>query len=486
MKPYNKQQTVINRHFESTARNLIADLIGDKDITHQQGIYRLEAAMLPESMTFEADVLKVIYLLTANNIAPTKEAVTQRLLAQYEDAERRINGLLNSASPAGPQIPMLAFAIGHSIEQERMHIAIKDMASMVTTAQFDRPETLYEKLSEMLQKAAPLATVSKTVSLQNAAEEYKKKHEERRKRLEMGTANGPTTPWEKLNAKLDCLSAGDMWTWVAKPGHGKTTIASQLADHIAYKQGGYYVHFILLETGEMTQEERRYCRELNMTPYVFRRQNISEGPVAEEISKIDNRVAMCEKTKGHIEYDFAPGVSLPALMQKMADHATRAKAVGLKYVAMIDYLQEVSIPGMLVTDAAKNNIVATEIKNMAQRLGCHVHLFSQIAPDSDYSNRQAGYNGSASYFRSQAFIRLERSNDTANADRPVVDRHGKQIHNILGQPLFYHRNGQMTSEAAFNVLKANDGQLGKVDIIFFSGCFKIVDPSESQKSDVPF
>jgi len=185
---------------------------------------------------------------------------------------------------------------------------------------------------------------------------------------------GIETPFEKLNVLTGGLKGNKLIVLAAKPGVGKTTIASNICDKAEIDEKA--VGIFSLEMTKYELLERKLAKEVGISFQKIERGLLSEAE-KEMIQK--KYVEIHERNK--IIIDDKENLSIEEIRSK----ARRMKKEHDIQLVMIDYLQ-------LVRDdkhdskAEKYEYIARECKNMAKELDITVILLCQLSRSVDSRN----------------------------------------------------------------------------------------------------
>lgn len=180
------------------------------------------------------------------------------------------------------------------------------------------------------------------------------------------------TPWIDVNRMIGSFRAGHLFTLAGYPGHGKTTMFGQIAEHNAQK--GARVAFFHAEHQHRWILFRRIMRLTGAHVYDLERgQCMEQAMEAEEI--VNTWV-------GGIYYIHCPGWGAERIVQTMRD----LHAVGGCDLAIVDYLQKLDLGDKSWNRADLLGNAVETIKTAGEQLRIPVLLGSQL--------NRAGYHAS--------------------------------------------------------------------------------------------
>jgi hypothetical protein len=495
MKSYNntvfrgkKIETVLPESLLNDALCLIADLIGDPD-ADDIARYALRPNMLPPNMKFEATLLRVICDMSSQNLVPTEGALVERLKHDYKDARERLVSFMDKFRCNPPAPRFHAFNLNDWTERRNMLEAAVRI-QQVFAGNVGLSRDAYEEAMQIMLDVAPRLASVETQNARQTWKEFTDYDNQLHEAWKTGDALGLTTPWAALNKRTGFHLEGDMWNWIAKSKHGKSTVAFQLAYHIFLNHCKDVVPcdvgYFHLETTRMDIQRRYIASQIDL-PLEHRGTLAiaSNEKTHTAFKRVEERIFDASRT-AELEYIFCPGIGFAELVTTMADRKARSEARGRKYVAIIDYYQEIdgTVFGTGSNETAMYNRMATELKNAFQSLGIYGHVFAQYNIDSDYGSKMTSWNGSKLQMRSQVVIRIEREYDSQS---DILTRYpdGAMAKDIMGNPIYFQRKGNVSALAKFNVIMANGdggGNPGKVDLMFVNSLYQIHEV-ETQKKD---
>lgn len=476
--------------------------------THLQGKYALEPSMLiGDNWITHRLLLQLIENYAAIGIAPTKEALLQGVSnnvnssEQSHDLKRRAEAILSHRTKY-PDVQADSWNLRELI-QKRKVIAKGEAAVMAASSpELDAQES-YIAMAQTIADAAPADMGVRTVGNDFMAV-HRKQQDERLRRLKSGEAIGVMFPWQGLREKVRSLKKGDLCTFMAKSGHGKTTIGLILAEYNAHllpvgstdgEDGhGFDVLYFHLETSVESMADRYISKRLEVQTGAMRMPEIFDHTVEPYKSKYDQVEAEWvrrNKNRGRLVFKGEPDMKPSVFKAECRAFCHEAEARGKEALIIVDYYTELDYTEFSVTDDTKGFAkLASMIKNTAQTLNCYMIAFSQYGVDTDYGSSKKGFGGQKINQRSQVVIRVEREDDAEsespimrgsgkNADGQVVREHRRDL---IGVPMYYHRKGEIDSRSVFRVIKANDDQLGPVPILFVNAYYKIGDHSGGRTS----
>ena len=469
-----------------TIRRLIADLIGDKDRTGEQNGFRLESEMLPENMMFEKAALNTVYMLTKNNIAPSKQNVLDRLSPAFEDASHLLNQLLLFQTYGQPMVGLYAWQLGEWISRKGMEVAAKGFVDQLTNASMLSSDDLYQDFMANVQQYAPRVTQIETIGIVESQQNWLEHQKAMRKRVLEGGTMGPQLPWTEVNKMMGgYIHQGDMVHITAKTKTGKTLLGQIIGEHIAHGLSGYDVDLYHCETEAKDIERRRMCRELMISADDIDMVDFDQPDIKGLYDATLDYTRQAEINRGRFTYRFCPSIGIEELGAEIARRAAESAGRGREYVWILDYYTCVIAPkGM--SDAQANNYLANRLKAITQGTRTYSVIFSQYPIDADWNARSASFNGSEIGMKAQANFQWQRERNEQGTSRPVVIN-GVPMLDSLGKPAYYHRSEhEMGSAARMRMVSGNHGYPGVVQLDVMGEYFKVVEKGKVSTASAPF
>lgn len=472
------------RHLK-TARHLIANMVVAPEeldngiVSHvkEQGIYELKPDYLPMTgFEIERKVLALLYRLAEANIPATYQNILQRLELDDPDAKPKFDALMEYRHEF-PEVFSQAFNIGDWLEYQRLAAALRE-ALIIAERGSEDVRVAYADMLQMITSAAPMGGRQPRITgtdLMRIGLEHQKQLEAR---LDAGGPAGPNFPWKGMNEKVPALTRGDMMLWIAKSGHGKTSLSTIMAEHWAYKQG-YDVAYFHLETSPFSIYRRLLARRMLVKPNRLRDGTVrtDRKPWTTRIAEVDQEIREAEQAMGRIYYLHSPGITPSQLEAQIAEHKALADARGRELIVIVDYYTEIDHTEFgSRSDAEGHNAIADFLKRIAESDATHCYMvaLAQANIDQDLKAKRTPFNGSKIFMRSQVVVYVEREM-SAEYSEPWLDEHGNIRRDSLGEEIYFHRQGQPDSKAIFNIVKANDDSTGEVYVRFVNGYFIVRD-----------
>lgn len=257
-------------------------------------------------------------------------------------------------------------------------------------------------------------------------------------------ANLIPTPWRPLTAALGGFRAGAMYVIAARPGNGKTILATQIAVELA--QHGYAAFSSLEMTGE--ELTARFISQRLLIPH---RRIANRDMHEDDWKKIHERQG--EVANLRIEIDDRSGVG-PADVRAFARSVQRkAELAGTRLTGIvIDYLQLMTSNERIDRHLQVASF-SRQMKIMAKDFGVPVIVLSQLNRNSE--NRDDGRPRNSDI----------RESGAIEQDADVI--------------MLLRREGQDWDEKLIvDVSKNRHGPVGEIDLDWQATMSRVVDPNE--------
>lgn len=188
---------------------------------------------------------------------------------------------------------------------------------------------------------------------------------------------GIPTGFADIDKKLTGLAAGQLIVLAGRPGMGKTALALDIANNVAFEQGKN----VLIVSLEMAKEElfgRLLAKRLSVESWKLERGSISD----EELSKMGAVMDDFEKPPLYIDDD--PDATLSNIRSKARCHQMRH---GLDLL-VIDYLQLVEVTDKIAGENQTQRVtyISRQLKQLARELRCPVLVLSQLSRTCEQRN----------------------------------------------------------------------------------------------------
>jgi energy-coupling factor transporter ATP-binding protein EcfA2 len=444
--------------------------------------------------------------LQAEGIPATPAAVLGRVLInatsdqQAAEYQRQFEMIRNYRTRE-EDITFLAFNLRDWSERALLRQAMKEALQVLEAPELATSEA-YVKAMKIISAAAPRTNNIRTLS-DDFLSNHKALQDWRLERARSGLSTGPEFPWDGLNELTGPLKPGELVAFLAKSGYGKTTIAQLIAIHMAHTLG-YDVVYFHLETSPEALADRYISSKLKVLTSALRNPSKDGQYGFDHLGKhkkvYDAALAEWETrqaTKGRITYKHAPKI-LPSIFKAEVEYmATEAAARGRELVVILDYYTEMDwseLPGANGNMYTGYSLLADYTKFVAETTKTYMVAFAQYGVDEDYATKKAGFGSQKINQRAQVVIQVERQ-EKAGSDY-IIPAQGstkeqfKQMVDLLGMPMFYHREGENDSRAIFRTTKVNEGQLGAAPILYVNAYGLIFDnpngltdfPNEKKRS----
>lgn len=470
----------------------------DRTIEYQRHI---TSDLFPWDMQFEARMMELIYQHSINNIPPTPESLRLGMTTQFgmdgsqidqrmadiiakRTIDRDVSGIsywmwqaicLINADAALEEAQGILRSPWGTIEDRKAEALTR------VTESFDFEDDLTDfTIGEMLDDR--LRTMYDTWEL-----------------VSKGGVPGPSLKWRgfthvrddkgniRIPGKIPFLRWGNTTLITAKPGYGKTTIGTQLAEYNAWILG-LDVLYIHLETPAATLSDRIYARNLLIPAGYLASGNINTkdrgNPTVQQLAQFASYAASPVKgingreyKSGTIRYKHAVGWDVYRIVNVIADQRRKSAAAGRGLLVIVDYYN-------LITPRTTGNVadqlgqIALTLRNSIMRenakmprgTGVHCLVFAQ---ESAGSGDPYPYGSKQIVQYSQIHISIEREEAKVRREFPGVA--DKTVVNFMGRPRVLHEAGGYDCVTRMKILKANDDERGVVEVIIENNLFRVYD-----------
>ncbi len=250
-----------------------------------------------------------------------------------------------------------------------------------------------------------------------------------------GQVTGIPTGFIDLDQKLSGLQPSDLVVLAARPSMGKTTLALNMAQHIAARELSPVAIFSL----EMSKDQlvqRMLCAEANINAHRLRTGNLA----SEDWPKLTNAIGPLSEAP--IFIDDTPSISVMEMRAK----ARRLKAEHGLEVIFVDYLQ--LMQGQKNPENRQQEIsqISRALKSLAKELNVPVVALSQLSRAVEQRQDK----------RPMLSDLLESGGIEANADVVL----------FIYRDDYYNRDSERPNLAEVIVSKQRNGPVGSVDLFF--------------------
>ncbi len=294
-------------------------------------------------------------------------------------------------------------------------------------------EDLLEAAERKVLDIAEMGITGQTYTLAQAISEAYDRIDTRQQ-PDQSSISGLPTGFIDLDEKTAGLQNSELIILAARPSHGKTALALNIARHIAVEEA-HPVFFVSLEQSRIELAERLLCSQAKVDGHRLRKGHLS----SEENSKLINAAGVLRPTKLFIDDTAGQG------MLRIAANARRLKVREKIKLVIIDYLQLIEPDNRRDSRQEQVAHISRRLKFLARELHIPVVALAQV-------NR-------ASEDRQQHKPRLAdlRESGSIEQDADVVM--------ILHRPEMYEP-GQQQGVVEVNIAKQRNGPTGEIQLKF--------------------
>lgn len=415
---------------------------------------------------FYADANRRIYEAVADLYAEGMPRDAGTVAGWLEDRQRlsQVGGTpyiaqLVTHMPATVQLESTARRI---VDKWRLRRIVDVARVMVAEAQ-----TVTGSVSEFMQRceAALFAVANdseRTVTLRSVRDVIRQCVDETREARESGRPVGATMGFRSLDGKTGGLRDGCVCVVAARPGHGKTSLATQVAKSRALDTAGRRgVFFASVEMPSKQIGDRFIAQEAKLDT------RLVESGIMTPAQWSQYTAAAADIARLPIVIDDVPSLTLPVLRSAIRRGTRRlqqeyGQPLGL---VVIDYIQLMSV----VSDHGRSeNDRLTElsggIKNMSKEFNCPFLLLSQLNRDVE---KRPGKKPQMSDLRGSGSIEQDA--------HTIIFIHREDVYRGPGE--------QRDGSAELYITKCRGGQTGMVRLDYQDFCTRFIDTDNVDPGD---
>jgi replicative DNA helicase len=361
--------------------------------------------------------------------------------------------------PATVQLESTARRI---VDKWRLRRIIDVARGMIAGAQ-----TLVGGVSEFVQQCeADLFAVAndseRTVTLKTVREVIRQCVDETREARESGRPVGATTGFRSVDGKTGGLRDGSVCVVAARPGHGKTSLATQVAKARALDMTGRRgVFFASVEMPSRQIGDRFIAQEAKLDT------RLVESGVMTPAQWSLYTAAATDVARLPIVIDDVPSLTLPVLRSAIRRGTRRLQQeynqpLGL---VVIDYIQLMSVvKGHERNENDRLTELSNGIKNMAKEFNCPFLLLSQLNRDVE---KRPGKKPQMSDLRGSGSIEQDA--------HTIIFIHREDVYRGPGE--------QRDGSAELHITKCRGGQTGMVRLDYQDFCTRFIDSDDVDPHD---
>ncbi|MFQ5743756.1 MAG: replicative DNA helicase [Acidobacteriota bacterium] len=302
------------------------------------------------------------------------------------DELSRGNGLEHAGGPA--YLASLVDGLPRALNVDHYARIVKDKASLrnlissanaiISTAMAGEDETdmIIDQAERSIFEIAEEKVKRGFLSVQDLAPDTMRELEELHERRELVT--GVPTGFKRLDVLTAGLQSGDLVIIAGRPSMGKTTLALNIAQHVAVRHGGV-VGIFSLEMSTSQLIRRLMAAEAEVDAHKLASGFLSE----KDLNALLNSLQLLSESKIFIDDSAAP------TLLEMRSKARRLKAEHGLDLLVIDYLQLMGGGGKYENRNLEIGAISRALKGLAKELEVPVLALSQLsrAPESRSEHR---------------------------------------------------------------------------------------------------
>lgn len=487
---------------QANIHTLLAALLDTPDAIRRLGKWTFDPDHLPASMPLEAAFMRVFYDLAGDRMpgildqgqTPPVVITRQEMEANLstmrdigpDQAHEFLDELLQH-KPEGTTVAHLARSVCQWVKRDARQNAF-EKAWLVFADDMLTEEDQWQQAMDFITPHAPaFEGKMHTFEGESMFQAFEQDQQERYAALDAGRQTGPRLPWG-LRKKVPSLRKNNLTVFSAKAGHGKSTVALQLAHEVAHAQIGYDVVYFFLETSSVDTFHRLVASNTLvptddlLDPSTFRLfgDKPLEKAAAAKYRAWKARYLKAQAERGRVWFVHCPDITFADLKAQVALYKQMSKARGRDLMVIIDYYDLISPVGITVAGRERhdiNNALADRLKILAEQFELYLVVFAQDNLDADYSKKKTSAEGQRLYARCQVWVRILREEAVEDLLFPIdaefPAEEGNTLRDATGQPVYWHRAKELSSFVTFRVDKANSNVLGPVDARIQNGFFRI-------------
>ncbi len=421
----------------------------------REALLEVAEILLPDDFYREAHRHIYEEIMSLSNKGEPIDLVTVCATLENKSLLTKAGGAAYLASLASmtPTAAHAAYYAGIVKEKSLLRRLISTATSIVGKS-YGYVENVEEFLDQMEQSIFEVARSRESkgfVHLQHALEETFEKLENLYERKSGVT--GVPTGFLDFDNLTSGLQPSDLVIIAARPGMGKTTLALNMASHIAVDKG-LPVAFFSLEMSQDQLAQRLLCSFAEIDAHRLRQGFLS----SEHWSRITEAVGPLSEAPFYIDDTGAISV------MEIRARARRLKTEKGLAAVFIDYLQLMRSQEKSENRQQEISFISRSLKALAKELQCPVITLSQLSRAVEQRNDK----------RPILSDLLESGGIEANADLVV----------FIYREDYYHKETENKSLTEIILAKQRNGPTGKIDLYFRDNFNKFVNVERQQETAV--
>ena len=371
-------------------RALIKLLMGEQDRTQEQPIPLKRHELALDMRDVEGHVLDAIYHCHDIGIAPTVHAVIAYLEFNRRLANPRevVEGIVKENEQEEFGLRFYSNVIHEWIKERQLKAVAEEIAAMADDPYIGYEEK-YEAGMRMMAEVAPNSSF-----IQDDYDEVKfaklvyEQNQESIASRRAGVSIGPELPFAAQKAFFSNFDWGEVTMIVGRRGDGKTTVASELGEHVSWNQKlKCDTYHISLETPMKVLANRQFSR-YNLIPYDdvktgSNNVDLSQGKYKKIWERWLENLKSRSDEYGHIKYAYSPMASVDDIITSMWRTSEVSRNLGRKVIFIVEHLHAINWRAthgrMSEWDALRSIffMIAGASNKINQRVENHLFMFAQ-------------------------------------------------------------------------------------------------------------
>lgn len=235
------------------------------------------------------------------------------------------------------------------------------------------PGDFDEKMSKVLDELSQIGSDEPKDEIKNAGEVLDEVLDEMQSAYEAGgKVTGLKTGFENIDHWIPGMQPGDLVVIAARPSMGKTTLAMNIAENVAYLDEE--INNVLVFSLEMSRKQLVKKSIVRFGSLYLSKINTGAAlGDTHDVGRFSNALEVINKRKANFIIDDRPGLHITQIQARSKRMLMKLKKIGL---IVVDYAQLVHSDGE--TRALRVGAVTKGLKALAKQIGCPVIVLSQL------------------------------------------------------------------------------------------------------------
>lgn len=338
---------------------MIADLVRADDF------YKTANSLVFETMLELYERHQPIDILSVANRLEEKTKLT-------EIGGRAYLASLANSVPTAAHVVNYAEIVQRKATLRRLITAASEITALGFAGEEDDVNKLLDEAEQKLFGVSRLFLQNKFIPIQNVLTEAFDRIDELHK--QSGKLRGVSTGYTALDNLLAGLQKSDLIILAARPSMGKTSLALDIARHVAVKEK-IAVGVFSLEMSKEQLVDRLLCAEAGVDLWKMRTGHLAEREEDDDFARIGNAMAMLAEAPMYID---------DSAMATITDIRTKARRLKMEHglgLIVVDYLQLITGTSRKSAENRVQEIseITRSLKGIARELNVPVLALSQLS-----------------------------------------------------------------------------------------------------------